>query len=205
MTRKTPTYSTSTEVDSPLSGLASAPFATQDLGQVKNALDGISVSAENVAKSLSKTFASASASSQAFNVALSSVATTLSSVLAASIAGPLQSGFSSILSGFTGSLGGGGGGAATVAPFADGGVVASPTFFGAGGSVGLMGERGAEAILPLSRGPNGQLGIAAQQGGGRAVNVNVSIATNDAESFRRSEAQVTGALARAVARGQRST
>ena len=204
MTRKTPTYSTSAEVDSPLSGLASAPFATQDLAQVKNALDGISVSAENVAKSLTKTFAGASASSQAFNVALSSVATTLSSVLAASIAGPLQSGFSSILSGFTGSPGGAGG-AAPVAPFADGGVVASPTFFGAGGSVGLMGERGAEAILPLSRGPNGQLGIAAQQGGGRAVNVNVSIATNDAESFRRSEAQVTGALARAVARGQRST
>ena len=43
-----------------------------------------------------------------------------------------------------------------MAPFADGGVVASPTFFGANGSVGLMGERGAEAIMPLARGPDGQ-------------------------------------------------
>ena len=41
-------------------------------------------------------------------------------------------------------------------PFAQGGVVASPTYFPlAGGRAGVMGERGAEAILPLSRGPDG--------------------------------------------------
>ena len=105
-----------------------------------------------------------------------------------------------MLGGFTG----GGGGESVVAPFADGGIVASPTFFGAGGSVGLMGERGAEAIMPLARGPNGQLGIAAQSAS-RPATINVTIATNDAESFRRSESQVAGALARAVARGQRAT
>ena len=203
MTRKSPTYSTPTEVDAPLSGLSSAPFAAQDLAQVKSALDGINASAENVSKSLTKTFSSASASSQAFNTALASVATTLSSVLAAALAGPLQTGFSSILSGFTGTSGGGGD--TVVAPFANGGVVASPTFFGSGGSVGLMGERGAEAILPLARGPNGQLGVASPSAAGRPVTMNVTIATNDAESFRRSESQVAGALARAVARGGRTT
>jgi phage-related minor tail protein len=72
-----------------------------------------------------------------------------------------------------------------------------------GSSFGLMGERGAEAILPLSRGPNGQLGIAAQSA--RApVSVTVNISAADADSFRKSEAQITSALARAVARGQRS-
>ena len=67
-----------------------------------------------------------------------------------------------------------------------------------------MGERGAEAIMPLARGPNGQLGIAAQ-GATRPTTINVTIRANDAESFRRSESQVAGALARAVARGQRAT
>ncbi len=55
--------------------------------------------------------------------------------------------------------------------------------------------------MPLARGPDGRLGV--QGGGGRPVTVQVTIATPDAESFRRSEAQVSAALARAVARGQR--
>ena len=65
-----------------------------------------------------------------------------------------------------------------------------------------MGERGAEAIMPLARGPNGQLGVVAN-GAGRAPNITVNIQTTDVESFRRSETQVAAALARAVARGRR--
>lgn len=49
-----------------------------------------------------------------------------------------------------------------VLPFAKGGVVSSPTAFSfGGGRSGLMGESGAEAILPLSRGGNGNLGVEA--------------------------------------------
>ena len=88
-------------------------------------------------------------------------------------------------------------------PFADGGIVASPTYFGAGSSLGLMGERGAEAIMPLARGPNGQLGVVANGAAGRATHVTVNIQTPDVEGFRRSETQVAAALARAVARGRR--
>lgn len=98
------------------------------------------------------------------------------------------------------------GGGVPVTAFAEGGVVASPTFFqagGLGGGVGLAGERGAEAIMPLARGPDGRLGVAAQ-GGTRPVSVTVNIAATDVDSFRRSEAQVSAALARAVARGSRS-
>ena len=48
-------------------------------------------------------------------------------------------------------------------PFANGGVVSSPTMFPMSGNrTGLMGERGAEAIMPLKRTPSGQLGVQAQ-------------------------------------------
>lgn len=50
-----------------------------------------------------------------------------------------------------------------VVPFATGGVVGSPiTFPMSGNRTGLMGERGAEAIMPLKRTPSGQLGVQAQ-------------------------------------------
>ncbi len=88
-------------------------------------------------------------------------------------------------------------------PFADGGVVAQPTYFSMGRNLGLMGERGAEAILPLARGPDGKLGVSAG-GAGPPVSVTVNISTRDAASFRQSEAQVSAAIARAVARGQRN-
>jgi phage-related minor tail protein len=48
----------------------------------------------------------------------------------------------------------------SVIPFAAGGVVGGPTAFAmAGGRMGLMGEAGAEAIMPLRRGANGKLGV----------------------------------------------
>jgi phage-related minor tail protein len=88
-------------------------------------------------------------------------------------------------------------------PFAAGGVIRSPVAFPlANGQMGLAGERGAEAILPLARGPDGRLGVMAQSGGGVAVTFNVS--TPDADSFRRTEAQVAAMVARAVALGQRN-
>jgi hypothetical protein len=54
-----------------------------------------------------------------------------------------------------------------VVPFAHGGVVSSPTFFPmANGGTGLMGEAGQEGIFPLTRGPDGRLGVS-MYGGGR--------------------------------------
>ena len=50
-----------------------------------------------------------------------------------------------------------------VLPFANGGVVSSPTMFPMSGNrTGIMGEKGAEAIMPLKRTPSGQLGVQAQ-------------------------------------------
>ena len=62
----------------------------------------------------------------------------------------------------------------------------------------------AQLILPLTRGPDGQLGVASQGGAGAGPNVTIHISTPDADSFRRSESYITGQIARAVARGQRS-
>lgn len=72
-----------------------------------------------------------------------------------------------------------------------------------GRNVGLMGEAGAEAILPLRRSADGSLGVATS-GGGAPVNVVFNVTAQDATSFRKSEAQITGMLARAVSRGSRT-
>lgn len=95
------------------------------------------------------------------------------------------------------------GGVPGVTAFAAGGVVAEPTFFPMGGNLGLMGEAGSEAILPLKRGADGALGVSAPSGAGNPVNVTFNVQANDAASFRKSEAQVTAMLARAVRRGAR--
>lgn len=98
----------------------------------------------------------------------------------------------------------GGAGAARVTPFAAGGVISSPAYFPVGRGLGVMGEAGAEAILPLARGADGRLGVRSEGQAARPLSVNVQVSTPDAESFRRSEAQVAAAIARAVARGSRA-
>lgn len=71
-----------------------------------------------------------------------------------------------------------------VIPFANGGVVNRNTYFPmTNGRTGLMGERGAEAIMPLKRTSNGQLGVKAE-----AVPANVNIynqASTEVETVRR--------------------
>ena len=60
-----------------------------------------------------------------------------------------------------------------VQKFATGGIVASPTLFGTRNGAGLMGEAGPEAIMPLTRGANGELGVKAEGVGSSSVVVNV--------------------------------
>ena len=90
-----------------------------------------------------------------------------------------------------------------VMPFARGGVVSGPTNFAMRGATGLMGEAGPEAIMPLTRGPDGRLGVQAA-GGGRAINVVMNITTPDVEGFRRSQSQIAAQMDRVLSRGQRN-
>ena len=60
-----------------------------------------------------------------------------------------------------------------IVPYRKGGVVNSPTMFKYGGSnLGIMGEAGPEAILPLKRGRGGKLGVGMQGGRGGSTTVN---------------------------------
>lgn len=59
--------------------------------------------------------------------------------------------------------------------FADGGIIdrITPFLFGNGGRLGIAGEAGPEAIFPLKRGANGQLGVQGVGGGGTTVQINL--------------------------------
>jgi hypothetical protein len=72
----------------------------------------------------------------------------------------------------------------SITPFAMGGaftnsIVSSPTLFkfAAGGvmNTGVMGEAGPEAIMPLSKGPGGRLGVDASGAGGGDISVTVNV------------------------------
>lgn len=89
-----------------------------------------------------------------------------------------------------------------VMPFANGGIVSQATAFPMRGGVGVMGEAGPEAIMPLARGPDGKLGV--RGGGGRPVQVVMNIQTTDVEGFRRSQGQIASQMSRAISRGQRN-
>lgn len=89
-----------------------------------------------------------------------------------------------------------------VRAFAKGGVVSGPVQFPMRGGTGLMGEAGPEAIMPLARGPDGRLGVAARGGAGGGAPVIINIQTPDIEGFRASRGQVSAQLARAVRHGQ---
>lgn len=86
---------------------------------------------------------------------------------------------------------------------AGGGVVNSPIGFPLqGAGLGIAGEAGPEAILPLTRGPNGELGVRASEGAPLAITINIS--TPDIESFRRSEGEIAAQMQRIVSRGNRN-
>ena len=89
-----------------------------------------------------------------------------------------------------------------VMPFAAGGIVTGPTTFPMRGGMGLMGEAGPEAIMPLARGPDGKLGV--RGGGGGAVNVVINIQTPDVAGFERSQSQIAAQMVRILGQGQRN-
>lgn len=80
------------------------------------------------------------------------------------------------------------------------GIVNSPTLFkfanGGAGRLGLMGEAGPEAIIPLKRGRDGKLGVAG--GGGTSVVVNVDAKGTSVQSNSGQGEQLGRAISQAV-------
>ncbi len=89
-----------------------------------------------------------------------------------------------------------------VMPFAQGGIVSTATGFGMRGGMGLMGEAGPEAIMPLARGPDGKLGV--RGGGGAGATVVMNITTPDVQGFQRSQSQIAAQMSRALSSGNRN-
>lgn len=193
-----------------MQGLA-AGFASE-LTNASKAMDQMDGQSKRLSRSLSSSLRSAfdkavfggAKLSDVFRDLASSVAGKALNAAIAPVTNAISGGFTSLFSGIGSSMGfadGGAFAAGRVRAFAQGGVVTGPTLFPMRGATGLMGEAGPEAILPLTRGADGQLGVAAASGGGTSTVV-VNISTPDVEGFRRSRSQVSAQLARAVRRGQ---
>ncbi|HWE78019.1 MAG TPA: phage tail tape measure protein [Pseudolabrys sp.] len=187
---------------------ASGDFV-QTADTVRSSTNALGVSATAFASAMTKAFSQATTGGKQLDDVLKSLALRLSNMATAQALKPALKGAVSGIGGMFGGSSSGGGAASdvmnlmsAVQPFAAGGVIGAPTYFPmASGGVGLAGEAGPEAIVPLTRGSDGRLGIS--MAGSSAPNITVQIATPDASSFRRSETYVTGQIARAVARGQR--
>jgi len=183
-------------------GISDLPDVTEKARSSTNALG---VSAMQFAKAMSKAFSDAVAGGKQFDDVLKSLALKLSNL---ALASATKSVFKQIFDGIGGANSGGSSDNVIslldgITPFAAGGVIGAPSYFPlSSGGFGLAGEAGPEAIVPLSRGSDGRLGVS--MAGGARANVTVQIVAPDPASFRNSEAYLTGQIASAVARGQRN-
>lgn len=185
---------------------------------VQDATDRMRQAVGQFQTSIERAFSAAISGGKSFDQILKQLALSISSIALKQALTPITQGFSqAIAGGLSGGLSDAGGGGlgsflpfanggvvetGQIRPFARGGVLSSPAFFPLSDGLGLAGEAGPEAILPLARGPDGRLGVRSG-GGGAGPSIVLNVTTPDAASFRQSEAQVTALLARAVGRGQR--
>jgi phage-related minor tail protein len=177
---------------------------TCDTGPFKKGVDDATRMARGFSAAMTRAFAGAVVQGRSLSDVLRSLALQLSNMAIGAALKPLESGLADFLRGMIApGVDPNGNSIPPATKFATGGVIATPTYFPLGPTLGVAGERGAEAILPLARGADGKLGVRAESGA-RPLAVTVNISTPDAATFRRSEAYVAGAIARAVARGERS-
>jgi hypothetical protein len=85
-----------------------------------------------------------------------------------------------------------------IQPFARGGIVNGPTLFPFAKGIGLMGEAGPEAIMPLRRGRDGKLGVAGGGGGTTNVVVNVDASGSSVEGDQQQAKALGNAISAAV-------
>lgn len=160
---------------------------------LRRAFDGLILDGQKLSDSL-RTVAQAMADS-VLNVAIRPVQD--------AVGGAIAGGLNGLLSGVFPFGKGGGFAQGRVMPFARGGIVSAPALFPMRNGRSLMGEAGPEAIMPLTRGADGRLGVQSA-GGGRAVNVTVNVSTPDVQGFQRSQSQIAAQVTRALARGDRN-
>ena len=195
-----------------------SPALNLDTSQFRREVSDVDRLGKGLSRNLSRAFVDIAVSGKSLGDVVSTLGQRLARLALSSALKPLEQGFSGLLKSVTQGLGGlfsGNGNASgenslgpaaeltSVSAFAQGGVISTPTFFPMNNGLGLAGEAGAEAILPLGRGPDGRLGVRGF-GGGEGQSIVVNIQTPDVESFRRSEAEISATFARMVGRGQRA-
>ncbi|MBL0371077.1 phage tail tape measure protein [Rhizobium sp. KVB221] len=170
--------------------------ALESASQLKVVLDDLEARSRSFGSAITSALKGAVLEGDSLTEVLQGIASRFSSISLDAGMKPLENSLTSMFSGLTSSL-------SNAVGFANGGVVDSPTHFAmAGGQAGVMGEAGAEAIMPLRRGPDGRLGVAGAGDGG-PIQVVFNVQAADAQSFRRSEGQINAMLTRAVGRGRR--
>ena len=143
----------------------------------------LTAGANGLARAMGTAFTQAAVGGRALDDVLKGLALRLSSIALTAAFRPIAQG---LLGGFEKMFAGKFSAAAVVVrrmkaalgaikPFASGGVIGTPTYFPLShGGVGLAGEAGPEAILPLARGSDGRLGVAMNGGGGGATSPSTS-------------------------------
>jgi phage-related minor tail protein len=170
-----------------------------DIAPLRGALTDASRLSGKFAGDLTRAFEDAAIKGRSLSDVLKQLALSLSRQTLQAALTPITSIFASGISGLLGGLG-----LSPVVRHAQGGVIASPIAFPLGGrGLGVAGEAGPEAILPLARGRDGKLGVSAASGQ-QTINVTFNVTAQDADSFRRSEGQIAAMLSRVVGRGNRN-
>ena len=180
----------------------SADNLTQSVSALKSEMEDLSSLADTFGNKLVSSFASAVIHGKNLSDTVKSMVLSLSQTALTAALKPLGDSIGSLFSGLFANAKGNAFSNGQLLPFADGGVVNSPSLFGMqGGGMGLMGEAGPEAIMPLARAPDGSLGV---RGGGGTSNVTINIQTPDVQSFDQSQNQVAALVSRALSRAQRN-
>lgn len=179
-----------------------------DATQFRKDLDEVGRLTDGFERSITRAFANAAVSGRKLSDVMRSLILSLSQRTLNAALQPITQGLGGALTAAVNGLVANARGNAfiggVIKPFANGGVVSGPTVFPMRGGMGLMGEAGPEAILPLARTSDGRLGVRSEGGGGRPVQVTFNVTTPDVAGFRRSQSEIGAMLARAVTRGQRN-
>lgn len=179
------------------------PFSTgltSELSDVSVELTRIDDLAKGVGRTLSSGFRAAVLDGKSFRGVLSEIGRSLADIALKAAFKPIGNLTANLVDGLFNATNPALSG---VKAFAKGGVIASPSYFPLGNALGLAGEAGPEAILPLSRGSDGRLGVASNAS--QPITISMKVQASDARSFVGAEAELSAMLLRAVRRGTRAS
>jgi len=173
---------------------------TGELDEVSGELERIEGLADGVSRTLTRTFRGAIVDGRSLRSLLSDIGRSFADIALKAALKPVGNLAGNLIEGLFSAtnpvLNG-------VRPFAKGGVISAPTYFPLQSGLGVAGEAGAEAILPLTRGSDGRLGVASS--GSAPISISMNIQTSNAQSFLGAEAEVSAMLLKAVRRGARAS